>query len=114
MLGFKQTTFQGATHLGSSLPAALDKREQDIFIYLDIVGLMHFGNEKRRIIQHFIHDKNESNTIEERFFDPIIYQPVTKQLIESLTLQFLDQQQHVLTIKDSKSIVTLHFRKVSH
>ena len=72
---------------------------------------MNFGNEKRPIIQHFIHNKSETDVIEERFFDPITYQPVTKQLIESLTLQFLDQQQQPLLIKDNKSIVTLHFRK---
>ena len=91
----------------------MDKREQDIFIHLDIVGLMNFGNEKRPIIQHFIHNKSETDVIEERFFDPITYQPVTKQLIESLTLQFLDQQQQPLLIKDNKSIVTLHFRKTT-
>ena len=72
---------------------------------------MNFGNEKRPMIQHFVHSKNASYGIVERFFDPIIYQPVAKNVIESLTLQFLGNQQQLLTIKDSKSIVTLHFRK---
>ena len=113
ILGFDQSTFQGATHLGSILPATLDKREQEIFIYLDIADLMNFGNEKRPMIQHFVHSKNASYGIVERFFDPIIYQPVAKNVIESLTLQFLGNQQQLLTIKDSKSIVTLHFRKTA-
>ena len=113
MLGFDQLTFQGATHLGSILPATLDKREQEIFIYLDIVDLMHFGNEKRQMIQHFVHNNDAAFGIVERFFDPIIYQPVTKNMIESLTIQFITAQQQLLSIKDSKSIVTLHFRKTT-
>ena len=113
ILGFDQSTFQDATHLGSILPATLDKREQEIFIYLDIVDLMNFGNEKRHMIQHFVHSKDASYGIVERFFDPIIYQPIAKNVIESLTLQFLGAHQQLLTIKDSKSIVTLQFRKTT-
>ena len=113
MLGFDQTTFQEKMHLGSVLPATLDKREQQIFIYLDIVDMMSFGSEKRPMIQHFVHDKDASHGIVERFFDPIIYQPVTKNMIDSLTIQLIGGHQQVLTIKDSKTIVTLHFRKVT-
>ena len=113
MLGFDQTTFQEKVHLGTVLPATLDKREQQIFIYLDIVDMMSFGSEKRPMIQHFVHDKDASHGIEERFFNPIIYQPVTKNMIDSLTIQLIGGHQQVLTIKDSKTIVTLHFRKVT-
>ena len=113
MLGFDQTTFQEKVHLGTVLPATLDKREQQIFIYLNIVDMMSFGSEKRPMIQHFIHNKDVSHGIEERFFDPIIYQPVTKTMIESLTVQLIGGHLQLLTIKDSKTIVTLHFRKVT-
>ena len=60
-----------------------------------------------------IHNKDASHVIVERFFDPIIYQPVTKNMIDSLTIQLIGGHQQVLTIKDSKTIVTLHFRKVT-
>ena len=113
MLGFDQTTFQEKMLVGSLLPATLDKREQQIFIYLDIVDMMSFGSEKRPMIQHFVHDKDAAHGIVERFFDPIIYQPVTKNMIDSLTIQLIGGHQQVLTIKDSKTIVTLHFRKVT-
>ena len=112
MLGFKEYKFHGSSHLSSILPTTLDKREQEIFIYLDIVDLMNYGSEKRQMIQHFIHNKDDSYGIVEKFFDPIIYQPVTKRMIESLTIQLIGGHQQLLTIKDNKSIVTLHFRRV--
>ena len=112
MLGFDQSKLDELVQVGSMLPATLDKREQEIFIYLDIVDLMNYGSEKRQMIQHFIHNKDSSYGIVERFFDPIIYQPVTKNLIESLTIEFIGGHRQRLIIKDSKSIVTLHFRRV--
>ena len=64
MLGFDQTTFKERLHLGSILPATLDKREQQIFIYLDIADMMSFGSEKRPMIQHFARDKDASHVTE--------------------------------------------------
>ena len=60
MLGFEQDTFTESTYLSSILPTTLDNREQEIFIYLDIVDPMSYGSEKRQMIQHFIHNKEAS------------------------------------------------------
>ena len=110
MLGFDQHSFSESTYVSSLLPATLDKREQEMFIYLDITDHMNYGSEKRQMIQHFIH--NKAYGIVEKFFDPIIYQPVTKTMIESLNIQFIGGHQQKLMMKDSKTIVTLHFRRV--
>ena len=113
MLGFSQPKLEELVQVGSILPATLDKREQEIFIHLDIIDLMNYGTGKRQMLQHFVHNKDASHGIVERFFNPIIYQPVTKKMIESLTIEFIGGHHQRLIIKDSKSIVTLHFRKVS-
>lgn len=113
ILGFKTLVLKGNHHISNILPATLDQREQEIYIHTDITDRMNYGDGKRQMLQHFIHNKPHAYGIVEKFFNPIVYQPVVKNHINHIHIQLLGNYEQQLYIKDSKTIVTLHFRLIS-
>ena len=89
----------------------MDRREQEIFVHADISDVVQYGNEARRMLQHFIHNAAQNEGIVEKWFEPIVYQPVLSPFIESITIQLLNQDNEPHYFKDKKTIVTLHFRR---
>ena len=111
MLGLDQTLLKAGRQQGTILPVTLDRREQEIFIHVDISDVVQYGNEARRMLQHFIHNAAQNEGIVEKWFEPIVYQPVLSPFIESITIQLLNQDNEPHYFKDKKTIVTLHFRR---
>ena len=124
MLGFNDVIFKSkspfenelnygredAQFMSQILPATLDKREQEIFVHTDVCDPMSYGNQQRRILQHFIHNKGKDEGIVEKWFKPIIYQPLMKQMMDSITMKLLNREGTPLPFHN-KTIITLHFRK---
>ena len=109
-LGFDYTTLSGLRHLSTNLPMTRDRQEQDMFIYSDLCDPLHYGNEQRRILQHFVHAKDSEEALIEKWFEPIVYQPLMKQYIDKIKIQILNSDMLPQTMRD-KTIVTLNFRK---
>ena len=109
-LGFKQCEMSGIEHISTNLPITRDRQEQDMLIYTDLCDPVQYGNEKRRILQYFIHAKQDKELLIEKWFEPIVYQPLMKQYIDKITLQILSRDMVPQVMRD-KTIVTLHFRK---
>ena len=111
MLGFDQTKFETGNHISRILPATLDQREQEIFVYTDLCDPLSYGNQQRQIFQNFVHNKDKDYGIVEKWFEPIHYQPLMKQNIDLITIKLLDRTGQPLPIMNGKTVVTLQFRR---
>ena len=113
-LGMASAKLYGPHALGTVPPATLDMREQELFIFLNITATTNYGDEKLQLVQHFIHSKalTAHQRILERYFDPIVYLPVAKHTIESVTLKINGGHQEEVLVRDGKTIVTLNFRRL--
>ena len=112
MLGFDQTKFLEGTHISRILPATLDQHEQEIFVYTDLCDPMSYGNQQRRILQSFIHNKDKEHGMVERWFEPINYMSMMKQTIDSIIIKLLDKDGQPLPMFYGKTVATLQFRQV--
>ena len=62
--------------------------------------------------QEFIHEADEhTKRIIEKRFHPISYNPVKRSYIENLQIQVVNELFEPVFIKDSKTVVIIHFRK---
>lgn len=100
------------TYVSQIAAAMLDKREQELYIHVDVVNQTNYGTSKNQILQHFIHNMDKNYGVVERRFQPILYLPVIRNFIESISVKILNLWNDCVYMKDSKTILVLHFRKV--
>ena len=112
MFGFDECEFKEGWYMSTKLPTTLDQRDQHMFITSDIIMPVSYGNEQRYILQDFVHDKKGDDKIIEKRFQPISYVAVSRNFINSITIRLVNELFHPVTLKDAKTVLILHFRKV--
>ena len=64
------------------------------------------------LLQEFIHEANDhKKSIIEKRFHPISYNQVKRYYIDNLQIQVVNELFEPVFIKDSKTVVIIHFRK---
>lgn len=111
LFGFSQQLFTNVRSVSMESPLTLDKREQHLFIQSDLIQPIAFGEQKEYILRDFIHDKDSKYGILEKLFQPILFHPVVKQNVSSIHLQITNGLRETIHLKDTKTLVTLIFRK---
>ena len=106
-----QDKFATSYTIGVGIPMTLDKHEQHLYIQSDLISPISVGEKKEYILRNFIHDKDASYGIVEKMFKPIFYHPVIKQTIPSISLKITNGLHECIHVKDTKSLITLVFRK---
>ena len=112
ILGFISNNFESGTYLSTTLPATLDQRDQQLFIHADFIHPVSYGSRKEFIMQQFIHDKEDDYGIVEKRFEPISFIPVARNYMDTIHIKITNESFQPIEIRDSKTILVLHFRKV--
>ena len=112
ILGFKEKVYENGIHEGERMPATLQDREQLFYIVADFIKSVPFGVEKLPILREFIHDVTDDTKIIEKRFQPVSYIPVSKPYIIQMHIAIVNQLGKPIVMKDVKTILTLHFRRV--
>ena len=111
LFGFPYQTFTDVRTLSVESPITLDKREQHLYIQSDLIEAVSFGDRKEYIMRDFIHDKDGSYGIMKKLFEPILYHPVIKQSIPTISLRITNGLRETIHLRDTKTLITLIFRK---
>ena len=111
LFGFAHHTFYEPYTTSVETPMTLDKREQHLYIQSDLIQAVAFGDKKEYIMRDFIHDKDNSFGIMEKLFEPILYHPVVKQTIPTISIRITNGLHECIHLRDTKTLVTLIFRK---
>ena len=112
ILGFDETIFPKGRYLSKRLPATLEQREQHLFVLSNFIQSISYGSKKVDVLQEFVHEADEhTKRIIEKRFHPISYNPVKRSYIENLQIQVVNELFEPVFIKDSKTVVIIHFRK---
>ena len=111
LFGFPIQTFTEKRTQSVESPMTLDKREQHLYIQSDLIEPVSFGDRKEYIMRDFIHDKDGSYGIMEKLFEPILFHPVMKQTIPTISLRITNGLREAIHLRDTKTLVTLIFRK---
>ena len=111
LFGFPYQTFTDTRTVSVESPITLDKREQHLYIQSDLIQAVSYGDRKEYIMRDFIHDKDGKYGIMEKLFEPILYHPVVKQTIPTISLRITNGLHETIHLRDTKTLVTLIFRK---
>ena len=91
---------------------SLSNRKRQLFVLTNAIKPTAYGNQKLQILQDFVHNSTGAEIVE-KLFNPIVYLPIMSNYIDMIQIQLTDELHQPLPIKDSKTIVTLYFRKMN-
>ena len=97
--------------IGMREMTSLTDRKRQLLLLSNVIKPVAFGNHKLQIMQDFLHSATGNEAIERRFY-PIVYLPLMHNYMDMIHIQLTDEFYKPVAIKDSKTIVTLYFRKV--
>ena len=112
ILGFKDTVFEAGSHESAHMPATLQDHEQILYVETDVIAPILFGIQKLPLLREFIHDLNAKQAIIEKRFEPLSFIPIAKKFIPQIHIVIANQLGAPISIKDTKTVATLHFRRV--
>jgi len=98
--------------LGYRSMVNVQKRQRQLFILCSIIKPTAYGVNHLPILRDFVHENVNDLSINEIRFDPIIYLPLKSNFIDTIDIQLTDSDYHPVKMNDSKTIITLFFRKV--
>ena len=111
LLGFDKIIFSSGITSAVREPSSLQYRERKLFLVTDVIKPTAYGKCSLPILQDFVHVNKAHEMIEKRFH-PIIYVPISTNIIDSILIQLTDELHRPVQIFDSKTVVCLYFRKV--
>ena len=109
-LGFPDRNMK-ASQMSEREVDQLINRQRPLFLLSSVIPPTAYGKHKLPILQNFLHKATETTLIE-KVFEPIIFLPVISNIISMIELQLTNEFYQPVPISDSKTIVTLSFRKV--
>ena len=113
IFGFPYQTLTDARTVSFETPMTLDKREQHLYIQCDLIEPVLVGVRKEFVLRDFIHNKDSSYGIIDIEFEHILFHRVVKQTVPTITLQITNGLYECIHLRDTKTLVTLIFRKVT-
>ena len=87
-------------------------RSRQLYLLTDVVQTTKHGNNSVSILQDFLHYTNNEKPLIKRSFFPINYIRLRKTRLDRIHLRLVDEQFEDVKIRDSKTLVTLYFRKI--
>lgn len=111
LLGFPEKFIQERKLASMREVEALTNRKKQLFLLSNVIKPTAIGSHKLQILQDFLYSYKGERIIEKRF-DPIVYLPIMNNYLDMIHIQLTDDSFKPIPIKDSKTIVTLYFRKV--
>ena len=111
LFGFSHQTLTAAHTVSYETPMTLDKREQHLYIQCDLIEPVLVGVRKEFVLRDFIHDKDSSYGIIDIEFEHILFHRIAKQTIPTIKLQITNGLYENIHLRDTKTLVTLMFRK---
>ena len=111
LFGFPYQTLTHARTVSFETPMTLDKREQHLYIQCDLIEPVLVGVRKEFVLRDFIHNKDSSYGIIDIEFEHVLFHRVVKQMIPTITLQITNGLYECIHLRDTKTLVTLIFRK---
>ena len=111
LFGFEETIYTNTMQRATYALSSFAYRQERLFILMDCVGEVYVGNQRVRTLQDFLQQPKDYSTMERRFF-PINYIPLSKSYIDAIHIQITNDQFKPVTIRESNTIVVLHFQRV--
>lgn len=97
---------------GTREAGTLINRSRQLYVLSDIVQPTSHGSSSLPILCDFLHrNGNTTYSVEKRFI-PISYIPVLKSRLDSIHLQLTDEHYQPVKINDTKTLITLYFRRI--
>ena len=90
---------------------ALFNRSRRLHLVTNIVQPTAVGNKQVKILRDFVH-VGTNNLMSAKHFDTISYVPVITNRIDNIHVQLVNDRIESVKIKDTKTLVTLYFRKI--
>jgi hypothetical protein len=90
---------------------SLKNHSRQLHLLSSVIQPTAYGQQQRHILCDFLHRASGDN-ITEKHFTPISYHPVSTNVIDMIHIQLTDELYNPIKITDSKTIVTLYFRKI--
>ena len=86
---------------------------QSLYIYCDIIQYQHVGKEMLPLLTHVGVEGSPRQRVN-RYFDPIVYMPVSKSIVDSIALSIRDEHGNYVKFPiDAKNVIRLLFRRSS-
>ena len=113
MLALPSFPWQEGTEVkGTKQMSHVFNRSRQLYLLSDVVQTTKHGNNAVTILQDFLHYADKDKPIVRRSFFPINYVRLRKTHLDNILLRLVDEQFDDVKIRDSKTLVTLYFRKV--
>ena len=110
LLGFQTSTLERNLR-SNTPPTSLKMPTQRVLLMTDFTEPISYGQRRIPLLQEFVHDGQGYDIIEKRF-EPLSYVPVSRQSIDFMTIQLVNDDETPITVKDAKTVLVLHFRQV--
>ena len=111
LLGLPDTTFEELQSFGVREMDTLANYSRQLHILSNVIKPTAYGKHQRQIFCDFLFKRSKELITETRFY-PISFHPIIRNSIDMIEIQVTDEHYKPIQIKDSKTIVTLYFRKV--
>ena len=89
----------------------LGNHRRQLHVLSNIIQVTSYGEKQRHILCDFLHKGGRSGILE-KSFKPIIYQPLNYNTIDTIHIQIQTEDYKSVTVKDSDTVITLHFRRI--
>ena len=110
LLGFPNERFKYHTH-GVREVDTLFNRARQLHVLTNIVQPTVVGKRQLQVLRDFVHQSTNENLSVKRF-DIISYIPLRINRIDNIHMQIVNDVIETVKVKDVKTLVTLHFRKI--
>jgi len=113
LFGLRGNYFTPGINYGVRLVTSLNYNEERLYILADFISETLIGERHVNILREFTHVSSGEFQFERRFY-PLIYLPVTKNFIDQIHIQLTNATFKPLKLRDSKTILLLHFRRLQN
>ena len=111
LLGLQPVSYNQLLVKGERMVDALFNRARQLHVLCNIVKPTTIGNQQVQILRDFIHHRtNKSLCV--KHFDTISYIPLALNRIDKLHVQVVNDLLKTVKLKDTKTLITLYFRKI--
>lgn len=111
MFSLPHWTIVRSETFGTRQVDSLKNHSRQLHLLSNVIQPTAYGQQQRHILCDFLH-RASGRKISEKHFNPISYHPVSTNVIDMIHMQLTDEHYNPIKTADSKTIVTLYFRKI--
>lgn len=110
LLGFSNLNFEKEREISAREVDILSNHSRQLHVLSNVIQPTAYGERHQPILCDFLHKYTNEPTIM-KHFQPISFHPVIRNYIDTIELSLVNETYEVINIKDSKTLVTLYFRR---